>query len=182
LDNIESRRTRDWSQLVIMRSVTLTIIGIFALGWGLATLAPPHWLFGELFLLAASVVVIRDYLLAEDQGRRMRGTSNSMLAGNSAWCTDSTLDDIDGHSHAFHPWDFDRAVAKTRNALAGRALPATNLVYSQKQSVEQIAHDILMQAFRQASRTHHVDSGGDPEAMRRVYAARDLILRAIHKP
>jgi hypothetical protein len=105
-----------------------------------------------------------------------------MLAGNSAWFTDSTLDDIDGHDLAFHPWDFDQAAAKTRKAVVGRMLPGAHVIYSHKQSVEQIAHDMLMQAFRQASRTHHPDHGGDPEDMRRVYAARDMILREIHKP
>ncbi len=57
-----------------MRSVLFTIIGILAIGWALATLAPPHWVFGELFLLAACVLVVRDYLLTRDQGRRIAGT------------------------------------------------------------------------------------------------------------
>jgi hypothetical protein len=165
-----------------MRSVTFTIIGILALGWGLATLAPPHWMYGELFLFAACLVVVRDYLLARDHGVRMRGTANSMLAGNSAWFADATLSDIDPHSKAFHPWDFDRTAAKKRKAAAiGVPLPS-HLVYSHKQSVEQIAHDMLMQAFRQASSAYDPDHGGDPEGMRRVYAARDMILREIHKP
>jgi curved DNA-binding protein CbpA len=47
--------------------------------------------------------------------------------------------------------------------------------------VEQLAHEMLNQAFRQASLRHHPDRGGDPETMRRVYAARELILKAIHK-
>lgn len=165
-----------------MRSVLFTIIGILAIASALATLAPPHWVFGEVFLLAAAVLVVRDYVLAEGQGRRMRGPGSSMLAGNSAWFADAQLDDLGAQSQPFHPWDFEQAAAKTRNSLAGRTLPAANLVYSHKQSVEQIAHDMLMQAFRQASRTHHADNGGDPEDMRRVYAARDMILRAIHKP
>ena len=165
-----------------MRSVTFTIIGILALGWGLATLAPPHWLFGELFLLAACVMVVRDYLLARNKGHRMRGTANSMLAGNSAWFTDPSLGDIDGHAQAFHPWDFDRAAAKTRTAAAARLSLPEHVIYSHKQSVEQIAHDMLIQAFRQAAHAHHPDHGGDPEDMRRVYAARDMLLREIHKP
>ena len=105
-----------------------------------------------------------------------------MLAGNSAWFTDSTLADIDGHSQAFHPWDFNRAAARTRKAAAAAPLPPAHIVYSHKQSVEQIAHDMLMQAFREASREHHPDRGGDPEDMRRICAARDMILREIHKP
>jgi hypothetical protein len=165
-----------------MRSVTFTIIGILALGWVLGTLAPPHWLFGELFLLAACALVVRDYLLARDKGPRMRRTANSMLAGNSAWFADSTLADIDGHSQVFHPWDFDRAAAKTRKAAVGSLLPPAHIIYSHKQSVEQIAHDMLMHAFRQASHMHSQHQGGDPEDMRRVYAARDMILREIHKP
>jgi hypothetical protein len=165
-----------------MRSVTFTIIGIFALGWGLATLAPPHWMYGELFLLAACALVVRDYLLARDRGLNIRRTANSMLAGNSAWFDDPALAEIDGDSQAFHPWDFDHAAAKTRRAAAAHTQPNAHIIYSQKQSVEQIAHDMLMHAFRQASRTHHPDHGGDPEDMRRVYAARDLILREIHKP
>jgi len=147
-----------------MRSVIFTIIGILAIGWVLATLAPPHWVFGELFLLAASVVVIRDYLLTSDQGRKIARSGNSMLAGNSAWFADAPLEDPDTQS------------------VVERLQPDTHPVYSQKPSVEQIAHDMLMQAFRQASRTHHPDHDGDPEDMRRVYAARDMILRAIHKP
>lgn len=156
---------------------------------GLATLAPPHWVFGEVFLLAACVVVVRDYLLATDQGRRTAETGTSMLAANSAWFTDAQLDDIDGPARAFHPppgtkteWDLNQAPAKTRKANASGMLPAVHVVYSQKQSVEQIAHDMLMQAFRQAARTHHPDHGGNPEDMRRVHAARAMILRAIHKP
>jgi hypothetical protein len=119
-----------------MRSVTFTIIGIFALGWGLASLAPPHWVYGELFLLAACILVVRDCLLARNQTLRLRGTANSMLAGNNAWFADSTLSDIDGDSRAFHPWDFDRGAAKKRKAGGPSVLPPAHLVYSHRQSVE----------------------------------------------
>ena len=87
-----------------------------------------------------------------------------MLAGNNLWCADSPLDDTDDQAAAGHP------------------PPTAQVIYSRKQSVEQIAHDMLMQAFREASREHHPDRGGDPEDMRRICAARDMILREIHKP
>ena len=165
-----------------MRSVTFTIIGILALGWGLATLAPPHWAYGELFLLAACLVVVRDYFLARDHGVKMRGTGSSILAAKSAWFTEPPSADNNAYSQAFHPWDLEQAAANTRKAVAGRLLQPAHVVYSQKNSVEQIAHDMLMQAFRQVARTHHPDHGGNPEDMRRVHAARDMILRAIYKP
>jgi hypothetical protein len=168
--------------MAIMRSVVFTIIGIVAIGWVLATVAPPHWVFGELFLFAACILVIREYLLARAQGLHIGGSGNSTLAGGSAWFADSSLDNRDGQPQAFHPWDFERPAAKSRNAIVGHTTPAASPVSSDHQSVEQIAHEMLMQAFRQASRKHHPDHGGDPEEMRRVYAARDMILRAIHKP
>lgn len=163
-----------------MRSVIFTIIGIAALGWGLETLAPPHWIYGEFFLLAASIVVIRDYLLAEDRNLRTHGAGRSMLAANSAWFADP--DDIDDPVAVFHPWDLDHAPGRARKTNAARMLPDARSVHAHKQSVEQIAHDVLMQAFHQASRTYHPDRGGDPEDMRRVQAAREMLLRAIHKP
>src|SRR5215469_12426512 len=129
-----------------MRSATFTIIGILTLGWILATLQPSHWLFGEFFLLAACMVVVRDYVSAREQGLRARATSKSILAGNNAWFTDA--DDIDGHTRVFHPWDSDRALAKTRRVVTTRIEAPT---HSRKQSVEQIAHDMLMHAFRHAS-------------------------------
>lgn len=165
-----------------MRSVIFTIIGIVALGWGLAALAPPHWIYGELFLAAACAVVVRDHLLTRNQALRIQNSGNSMLAGNSSWFSNSPLGDTDNHSQAFHPWDLDRVPLKTQKAGPGRTVSYEHAVHSDRQSVEQIAHDMLMQAFRQASRIHHPDHGGDPEDMRRVYAARDMILRAIHKP
>jgi hypothetical protein len=165
-----------------MRSVLFTIIGILAIGWALATLAPPHWVFGEIFLLAACLVVVRDYLIARDRALRIHGAGNSMPGGKNAWFAHSELDDIDGHSQAFHPWDLDQSAAKTRRIAAAAMLPAAHVVYAHKQSVEQIAHDMLMQAFRQAAQTHHPDHGGNPEDMRRVCAARDMILRAMDKP
>jgi hypothetical protein len=164
-----------------MRSVVFTIIGLVAIGWVLAAIAPPHWLFGELFLLAACIAVVREYLVARDQRMKMRGSNDAMLAGSRAWFADPQPDNYD-NSQAFHPWDFDQATAKSRSAVAARVPPAAHPVYSDQQSVEQIAHDMLMQAFRQASCKHHPDHGGNPEDMRRVYAARDMILRAIYRP
>jgi hypothetical protein len=168
--------------MAIMRSVIFTIIGIVAIGWALAAMAPPHWVFGEFFLLSACVLVVREYLLARNQGLKVRGAGNSMVAGGSAWFVDSHLDEPGNKRQTFHPWDFDQAAAKPRTAIAEGFLPAARPVNSSRQSVEQIAHDMLMQAFRQASSKHHPEHGGDPEDMRRVYAARDMILRAIYKP
>jgi hypothetical protein len=48
-------------------------------------------------------------------------------------------------------------------------------------SVEEIANLIVTQAFRKVSLKYHPDRGGDREIMRRVYAAREMMLRAIHR-
>ena len=59
-------------------------------------------------------------------------------------------------------------------ALASRPDPRGTM------SVEQIGHEMLTHAFRQASLKHHPDHGGDPENMRRVYVVRNIFLHAIH--
>jgi len=159
-----------------MRSATITIIGILTLGWVLATLEPPHWIFGEFFLVAACILVVREHNSAREQRLGTRGANRSVLAGNNAWFADS--EDIDGYTRVFHPWDSEpKASKKRKRTAAGEAI---HVRYSHKQSVEQLAHEMLIQAFRHASgaRNH----GGDPEEQRRVSAARDLLLRAIHKP
>ena len=177
--------------MAIMRSAVFTMIGIVAIGWALASMAPAHWVLGELFLLAAFILVVhevlREYLLVRNQGLQVRSTGNSAVAGGTeggrggAWFSEAQSDDHDAQPDVFHPWDFGQATAKPRVTVAG-SVSSTRIVYSSHQSVEQIAHEMLMQAFRQASRQHHPDHGGDPEDMRRVCAARDMILRAIHKP
>jgi hypothetical protein len=52
---------------------------------------------------------------------------------------------------------------------------------SKNPSVDQIAHEMLAHAFREAALKHHPDNGGDPENIRRVYQARNLLLRGLHK-
>jgi hypothetical protein len=160
-----------------MRSATITIIGILTLGWVLATLHPPHWAFGEFFLATACMLVVREYLSAREV-LKTRGTGKSIFAGNNAWFTDS--EDIDGYARVFHPWDSDRSATGRPKTNRPRTEPPAHGRYSHKQSIEQLAHEMLMQAFRHVSSAH--DPCGDPEEMRRVSAARDLLLREIHKP
>ena len=160
-----------------MRTATITIIGILTLGWVLATLEPPHWMFGEILLAAACMMEVREYLYAREQSPKSRGASERILAGNNAWFADT--EDIDGYTRVYHPWDSERQAAKKRKIAVVPGEPI-RFWHSHKQSAEQLAHEMLMQAFRHASSAH--GRGGDPDEMRRVSAARDLLLRAIQKP
>jgi hypothetical protein len=166
--------------MAMVRSVIFSIIGIVAVGWVLAAVAPPHWVFGELFLLMACFAIVRECLISRQEGSRLAGSNGRVTSGTGAWF--SRFDTPGRNSQAFYPFDFEQPAAKPRTTREARIQPVLRTVNSDRQSIEQIAHEMLMQAFRHASQKHHPDHGGDPEEMRRVYAARDMILRAIHKP
>lgn len=137
------------------RSVVLTTIGIAAVGGFLAIVAPPHWVLCELFLLIACAFVLRNYLARNylttlESARGIRASSITP-PGQSSWLADLQPDDPASVSDAFHPWDFDRFSAKPRTTVMGDNTPVARTFCPRNQSVEQIAHEILMQAFRQAS-------------------------------
>jgi len=149
-----------------MRAVISTIVGILAIGWILASVAPPHWQSCEMVLLVACIALIWECFRSEDQ---MKGRA-------AAWLDAGTGDPQSG---GFRPWDVERAVARFRPA-AVRATSDLHFAAS-RQPMEQITHEMLTQAFRQASLKHHPADISDAENTRRVYLAREMILRAVHK-
>jgi hypothetical protein len=163
-------------RLTFGRSDIFAIAGIAVIGWVLALLKPPSWTLGELILLAAAVLLVREgHKAKEESAATSHGdtfaNSKAWFAGSAAWFEGSASYPREVPKRPFGLWD------RPDGQSSAIVSPAT----SHRMSVEQIAHEMLTHAFRQASLKHHPDHGGDPENMRRVYLARDIFLRAIHK-
>jgi hypothetical protein len=152
--------------------VTLTILGIVAIGRVLAAATPPEWKLGEFILMTAFIVLMRECL-------RLREAAQDLLrckdpfAGNPAGFTRSRPE---GPGTP----DFEQAASSPRPAASEPKLDGSAEIRADD-SVEHIAQVMVTQAFRKASLKYHPDHGGDPEIMRRVYAAREVMLRAIRK-
>ena len=152
------------------RPVWFTLVGIVAIGYTLAILAPAQWQLGELILAAACIVLLRERKILLDHVPEPQPSTQSFSASTAGWFAGSAPYVPSGGPRVFHAREFEPAASSrpTPSAATGR-------------SVEQIAHEMLAQAFRQASLKYHPDHGGDPEDMRRVYAAREMMLRAIRR-
>jgi hypothetical protein len=129
----------------LTRSVVLAICGMVAVGIFLAWLAPSYWIFGALFLVAACVAVAREYLVSGDK---------NLVAPENAWFRTSPCDLRNNHSEVFHPWDFDQAAARPRSVSSARRLMPDPGPGRDCQSVEQVAHEMLTQAFRRVPHEH----------------------------
>lgn len=132
----------------IKRPVVLATIGIAAVGGFWAILAPPYWVFGELFLFSACTFIGRKDLATLKSGHPGSFTAQ----GISTWLADSQPYDSASSAYAFHPWDFDQFSAKARATVMGENTRLARTFCPHNQSVEQITHEILTQAFRQPSR------------------------------
>lgn len=138
------------------RSVLITISGIVAIGFTLAMLAPHQWETGELVLLAACIVLMRERLMVRNEKPLPHGATEPFALRSIGWFGGS----------AYWPREFGHWPA------GSTALP---------KSVEQIAQEMMTHAFLQASLKYHPDNGGDPVEMQRVYEARALMARAIRR-
>lgn len=131
--------------------VLITILEILGVAWALATSAAPKRALCELMLLAAALVVLRECLTLRETEAELR-RSHDPFPG-------------------LPPYSRPAPPQARKIAPGARIAPDP--------SVEQIAHEMLMQSFRQFSLKYHPDRGGDPEIMRRVYAARQMLQRAL---
>lgn len=119
--------------MAIKRPVLFTMVGIVAIGYTLAILAPPQWGLGELILLAACIVLVRERKIVLEE-REPRRSNDSFAANSTQWFAGSGACFHDSGPRATRPREFDHAVSSRGPA----------------QSVEQIAHQMLSQAFRQS--------------------------------
>lgn len=134
------------------RLVALTLFGIFVLAIAVAVAPPPHWKLCEFALLAAGLMVVRECIVNEDAETEMRRTRDPS-GGGAFWSPASP------------------AVARTSGAA----------VFGADSATEDIAQEMVNHAFRHVAMKYHPDRGGDPETMRRIYAAREIMLRAIRR-
>jgi hypothetical protein len=168
-------------RMAIARPAIFTVVVIVAIGSVLAGIAPPHWQACELVLLTACAALIWECFRVEDRPREARCVQGSPRFSRAAWFGGSSADLHELRRAEFRPWDVEQAVSRLRPAGLRIHDNPSQHARSDHQSVEQITHEMLLQAFRQASLKHHGDDFSDAENTRRVYAARELILRAIQK-
>jgi hypothetical protein len=145
--------------------VTLTILGLAAIGRLLAAASSVKYGLGELILLGAFLVLVRECL-------RLREVKQDLLR-----CRDPFAGSPAGPYARAVPSDFGRVPAGSRV----EPIVDVSVEISADDSVEEIAHVMVTQAFRKVSLKYHPDHGGDPEIMRRVYEAREIMLRAIRR-
>lgn len=134
--------------------VAFTILEILVVGYAVARSAPPQWQLCELVVLAAVFLLVRAY--------------RDYLVKPSAVTT------------AYSDLEPDWAKQNVERRLTPRVAGKTGNIGA-NQSVEQIAYEMVTQAFRQVSMKCHPDHGGDSETMQRVNAARDLLLGGLRR-
>jgi hypothetical protein len=142
----------------IKRTVELATIGIAAVA-GFWAIVAPHWVVGELFLFAACTFIVQKHLAKLKSGRGIQ-VSSFTASGSSSWLADSQPYDSVSTAHAFHPWDFDQLSAKPRTTVIGENTRLARTFCPHNQSVEQIANEILTQAFRQPRCINNIPAGG----------------------
>jgi hypothetical protein len=157
--------------MAVALGAIFTILGLMAIGRALAAAAPPAWKLGEFILLAAFVFLVRECIGFREAVKDIR-RSRDPFAGATAGFAGSRPS--------------ARTVPPKRTESSSRAAESESELDDGAEiradhSVEQIANLMVKQAFRKVSLKYHPDHGGDPEIMRRVYAAREMMLRAIHR-
>jgi hypothetical protein len=146
--------------------VTFAILGIVAIGHALAAAAPSAWKLGEFILLAALIVLVREYIGFREAVRGIRRIRDPFTGYRP-------------FARAVSPEGFEQAAGP--QAAAGESKLDESAEIHADDSVEHIAQVMVTQAFRKVALKYHPDHGGDPEIMRRVYAARELMLRTIRR-
>lgn len=137
--------------------VAFTILEILAVGYAVARSAPPQWQLCELVVLAAVFLLVRAY--------------RDYLVKPAEVAT--------AYSDQAPDWATHRVERRLTPRLAGNRSRAGEI--GATHSVEQIAYEMVTQAFRQISMKCHPDHGGDSETMQRVNAARDLLLGGLRR-
>lgn len=136
-------------RIVAARPAIFTIMGIVAIGWALARMAPPHWRSYELVLLAACIRLVWACFRAGDQtkAKEVRRTGVSLVPSSTAWFGASAADIREARSRDFRPWDVEQAISRLR-PVNSATTPRLWRTASDSQSVEQLTNEMLTQAFR----------------------------------
>ena len=124
--------------LAIAWPSVLSIIGLVAIGVVLAKIAPPEWQACEMLLCAAIGALIWETFRSVDR-------SSTSRPNRDAWFANSVEHEFT--SDDYRPWDVEQAISRLR---VGDSRPAHFVipVHANRQSVEQIASEVLTQAFR----------------------------------
>jgi hypothetical protein len=136
--------------MAIVRPIWLTNVGIVVVGYVLATLRPHQWWVGELVLLAAGNTLLRERnVLVDDFAQPCHhGASDSFSASGAGWAGSSGAS-LREDPPIFHAPQFEQTTYRPPQPAT-----ASNMQVQEERgpvkSVEQIAHEMLTQAFRQA--------------------------------
>jgi hypothetical protein len=139
--------------MVITRPVLFTMTGILAIGCTLAILAPPQWGLGELILLAACIVLARERSIARAEVLERRSSNYSFADfadSSTEWFAGSGAYARAGDPHVVRERELALAASGSRPATKARRM-AVRQATGSSLSVEQMAHEMLTHAFRQAS-------------------------------
>src|SRR5579864_5949695 len=98
---------------------TFTALGIVSVGCALAASAPPKWGLGELVLLTALIVLVREFV-------RLR--SKSPFTCNAAWAAESPDSARDVNSEDFGPGNFEEAASSGQQTAGELKRPASGNV------------------------------------------------------
>jgi len=185
--SVRGNVARRIGQVFMGRPVIAAIAGLTTFGWTFANLASRYWPVGELIVLAACILLVRESTTAYGEDSPVSVPDNSSAnsrawcAGSAAWYEGSATHRSDPGQQPFNLRDFGPPVPGSGPVNVDPHAMVSRPGARATMSVEQIGHEMLTHAFRQASLKHHSDHGGDPENMRRVYVVRDLFARAIQK-
>jgi hypothetical protein len=157
----------------------VAIVGIAVLGVAMGALAPSHWTLGELVLAAGCIVLVRECTVVF-QSVPSAHPSGALRESRAAGWFGGLAKSPESASER-PAWTGEERRYTAEADFASQWLVVHREGDSASPSVDQIAHEMLAHAFRVASLKHHPDNGGDPENIRRVYAARNMLLRAVHK-
>ena len=131
--------------MAVTKQVLLSLLGLSAIGWVLATLAPPHWQACELILALGGVALLWECLSAEKNGRKLSSVKTTPPPSSDSWFGNNSADLHDTGLRDLRPWDVEQSalrLSKSRLTMANRPI-----VFGQN-SVEQLANEMLNHAFR----------------------------------
>lgn len=131
-------------RLTIARPAIVTLVGIVAVGCGLAVIAPPHWQACEMVLLAACIALSWECLRTEGRSHGVDLRNRTHSQGSIAWFSSAAADLRALDSRTLRPWDVEQAAARLRPTGKLVLHPAV----STRQSMEQMTGEMLERAFR----------------------------------
>ena len=131
--------------MAVTKRVLLSLLSIAGIGWVLYALAPAYWQACELILALGGVAFLWRCLSSEKSDGTQSHFKRLPPPSSDSWLGNISADLSDPGLGELRPWDVEQSavrLAKSRLTTANRPV-----VFGQN-SVEQLANEMLNQAFR----------------------------------